>query len=136
LPPLLAVGLAAGGNPLRASRSRSCTRVAAPYRGPGRSRPPLAGSQAMADRPYRGPSYGQPPLQVDNMHVVAPPPQAAPNFAANRCNKHVEQFYTIQSHHTQFKTNFSHENLGSDTTVGKPQWIWMEKMNEVKRPPL
>ncbi|RWW36126.1 hypothetical protein BHE74_00058882 [Ensete ventricosum] len=33
--------------PLRAGR---------PCRGPGRSRPPLAGSQAMADRPCRGPA--------------------------------------------------------------------------------
>ncbi|RWW51527.1 hypothetical protein BHE74_00042123, partial [Ensete ventricosum] len=53
--------------------------------------PHLAGSQAVADRPYRGPGRGQPPLHVYNMHVATPPPQAAPTFAANRCNKRVEQ---------------------------------------------
>ncbi|RRT33044.1 hypothetical protein B296_00043810 [Ensete ventricosum] len=70
-------------------------------------------------------------------------------FAAKPQQERVEQFYTIQSHHMKFKTNLSHENLGSDTTVGKPQrvhYMWrsyipvfqirMEKMKEVKRPPL
>ncbi|RRT57472.1 hypothetical protein B296_00020090, partial [Ensete ventricosum] len=42
--------------------------------GPGRSRLPLAGSQAMASRPYMGPGHGQPPLHADSMHVAAPPP--------------------------------------------------------------
>ncbi|RRT35925.1 hypothetical protein B296_00050015, partial [Ensete ventricosum] len=97
-------------------------------------RPPLAGSQAMADRAYRGPSRGQPPLHANSMHVAASPPQAAPTLAANHCNKGVEQFYAIQSHHTQFKTNFLYENLGSDTIVGNAQWIRMEKIKEVKRP--
>ncbi|RRT44212.1 hypothetical protein B296_00050430, partial [Ensete ventricosum] len=41
-------------------------------------------------------------------------------FAAKTQQEHVERFYTIQSLHTQFKTNLSHENLGSNTTVGKP----------------
>ncbi|RZS26710.1 hypothetical protein BHM03_00060088, partial [Ensete ventricosum] len=41
-------GLATTGWPLRAGRNRSCPRVAAPCIGPGRSRPPLAGSLAMA----------------------------------------------------------------------------------------
>ncbi|RRT41910.1 hypothetical protein B296_00036129 [Ensete ventricosum] len=68
-----------GGRPLRA---------AAPCRGPSRSRSPLTGSQAMAGYPYRGPGRGQPPLHADSMHVAASPPQAAPTFAANRCNKH------------------------------------------------
>ncbi|RRT49879.1 hypothetical protein B296_00035804 [Ensete ventricosum] len=31
-----------------------------------------------------------------------------------------ERFYTIRSHHTQIRTNLSHENLGFDTTTGKP----------------
>ncbi|RWW72669.1 hypothetical protein BHE74_00019515 [Ensete ventricosum] len=75
----------------------------------------------MADRPYRGPGHGQPPLHADSMHVAAPPPQAAPTFAANRYDKRVEQFYAIQSHHTHLKTNFLPESLGSDTTIGKPQ---------------
>ncbi|RRT54480.1 hypothetical protein B296_00004531, partial [Ensete ventricosum] len=75
----------------------------------------------MADHPCRGLGHCQPPLHSDNMHMAAPPPQAVPTFAVNRCNKHVEQFYAIQSHHTQFKTNFLHENFDSDTTVGKPQ---------------
>ncbi|RZS22341.1 hypothetical protein BHM03_00055109, partial [Ensete ventricosum] len=55
-------------------------------------------------------------------------------FAAKTQQERVEQFYVIQSHHTLFKTNLSHENLGSDTIVGKPQRIQMEKMKEVKRP--
>ncbi|RWV96689.1 hypothetical protein GW17_00040580 [Ensete ventricosum] len=90
-------------------------------RGLGHSRSPLASSQAMAGRPCRGPGRDQPPLHTDSMLVVAPPPQAAPTFVASCCNKCVEQFYVIQSDHTQFKINLSHENLGSDTTVGKPQ---------------
>ncbi|RRT31882.1 hypothetical protein B296_00057071 [Ensete ventricosum] len=57
-------------------------------------------------------------------------------FAAKMQQEYVEQFYVIQSHHTQFKTNLSHENLGFDTTVEKPQRIRMEKMKDVKRPPL
>ncbi|RWW11469.1 hypothetical protein BHE74_00039804 [Ensete ventricosum] len=63
----------------------------------------------VVDRPYKGPSHGQPP-----------PFLAA--FAAKMQQGRVEQFYVIQSHHTYFKTNLSHENLGSDTTIGKPQW--------------
>ncbi|RWW17489.1 hypothetical protein GW17_00018581 [Ensete ventricosum] len=42
-------------------------------------------------------------------------------FAAKTQQERVERFYMIQSHHTQFKTNLSHENLGSDTTIRKPQ---------------
>ncbi|RWW35636.1 hypothetical protein BHE74_00059408, partial [Ensete ventricosum] len=115
--------------PLWAGRTRPCPwvaapcrllppRAAAPCRGPCHSRSPLASSQAMADHPCRGLSRGQPPLYADNMHVAAPPPQAAPTFVANRCNKHVEQFYAIHSHHTQFKTNFSHENLALIPLLG------------------
>ncbi|RRT34167.1 hypothetical protein B296_00053582, partial [Ensete ventricosum] len=43
-------------------------------------------------------------------------------FAMKTQQECIERFYMIQSHHTQFKINLSHENLGSDTTVGKPQW--------------
>ncbi|RWW39434.1 hypothetical protein BHE74_00055242, partial [Ensete ventricosum] len=64
------------------------------------------------------------------------PPILLAAFAMKTQQEHVERFYAIQSHHTQFKTNLSHENLGSNTTVGKPQQIRMEKMKEVKRPPL
>ncbi|RWW36930.1 hypothetical protein BHE74_00058013 [Ensete ventricosum] len=64
--------------------------MTAPYRGPGRSRPPFASSQAMVGRPCRGPGCGQPPRHADIMYVVAPPLQAAPTFAANHCNKRVE----------------------------------------------
>ncbi|RWW15581.1 hypothetical protein GW17_00020570 [Ensete ventricosum] len=140
LAPLLAAGLAAAG------RARGWLPLAGccPC-----GRPPLASSQAMAGRPCRGSGRDQPPLDADNMHVATPLPQAVPTFAVNRCNERVEEFYVIQSHHTQFKTNLSHENLGSDTTVVEPQrvhhmrrsyipifQIRMEKMKEVKRPPL
>ncbi|RWW43871.1 hypothetical protein BHE74_00050421 [Ensete ventricosum] len=64
------------------------------------------------------------------------PPLLLTAFAAKMQQERVELFYMIQSHRTQFKTNLSHENLGSDTTVGKPQQIQMEKIKEVKRPPL
>ncbi|RRT78827.1 hypothetical protein B296_00019315, partial [Ensete ventricosum] len=84
-PPLSGLALAAAGHPFK--------------EGLGHSRSPLVGSQAMADRPCRGPSRGQPPLHADSMQVAAPLPQVAPTFAANRCNKRVEQFYAIQSHH-------------------------------------
>ncbi|RWV99980.1 hypothetical protein GW17_00037082, partial [Ensete ventricosum] len=63
--------------------------------GLGHSRLPLAGSQVMASSRCRGPGHGQPPLHADSMHVVAPPPQAVPTSAVNRCNKRVEQFYAI-----------------------------------------
>ncbi|RWW73113.1 hypothetical protein BHE74_00019037 [Ensete ventricosum] len=107
-----------GGNPLWVGRYRLALAGYCPCR-----RPPLAGGLTTAGRPCRGPGRGQSPLHADSMHVAAPPPQTAPTFAANRCNKRVEQFYAIQSHHTQFKTNFLHENLSSDTTVGKPQRV-------------
>ncbi|RRT34885.1 hypothetical protein B296_00033275 [Ensete ventricosum] len=42
-------------------------------------------------------------------------------FAVKIQQERVERFHAIQSHHTQFKTNLLHENLGSDTTVGKSQ---------------
>ncbi|RWV86505.1 hypothetical protein GW17_00051596 [Ensete ventricosum] len=58
-------------------------------------------------RYYMGAGRGRPPLLAA--------------FAVKTQEERVERFYMIQSHHTQFKTNLSHENLGSDTTVGKPQ---------------
>ncbi|RWV86663.1 hypothetical protein GW17_00051414 [Ensete ventricosum] len=119
---------AKGSHPAKGRPPLQPLQTVDPCRGPGRSRSPLAGSQAMASRSCRGPGHGQPPLHADNMHVTAPPSQATPTFAANRCNKRIEQFYAIQSHYTQFKTNFSHENLGSDTTVGKPQRVHHMRM--------
>ncbi|RWV82408.1 hypothetical protein GW17_00056094, partial [Ensete ventricosum] len=65
---------------------------------------------AMGAQPCMGAGRGWPPL-----HLAA--------FAANMQQEHIERFYAIQSHHTQFKTNLSHENLGSDTTVRKPQRV-------------
>ncbi|RRT35899.1 hypothetical protein B296_00013539 [Ensete ventricosum] len=44
-------------------------------------------------------------------------------FATKTQQERVERFYVIQSHHTQFRTNLSHENIGSDTTVRKPQRV-------------
>ncbi|RWW02420.1 hypothetical protein GW17_00034490 [Ensete ventricosum] len=46
------------------------------------------------------------------------PPLLLAAFAAKTQQKHVERFYAIQSHHTQF--NLSYENFSSDTAVGKP----------------
>ncbi|RWW84782.1 hypothetical protein BHE74_00006584 [Ensete ventricosum] len=93
----VAVGAAPSRLPLRSSREwapppRGLALAAAgrPFAGGlGHNRLPLAVSQAMVGRPYRGPGRGLPPLQADNMHVAAPPPQAAPTFAANHCNKRV-----------------------------------------------
>ncbi|RZR96111.1 hypothetical protein BHM03_00025075 [Ensete ventricosum] len=65
--------------------------------------------------PYRGSGYGRPPLQV----AWSPLLDA---FAIKMQQEHVEQFYMIQSYDMQFKTIFCINNLGSDTTVGKPQW--------------
>ncbi|RWW00676.1 hypothetical protein BHE74_00013092 [Ensete ventricosum] len=74
---------------------------------------PLAGglgrSLAVGGRPSMGACRGWPPLLLAS-------------FAMKIQQKHVERFYAIQSHHTQFKTNLSHENLGSDTIVRKPHW--------------
>ncbi|RWV96415.1 hypothetical protein GW17_00040876 [Ensete ventricosum] len=74
-PPLLAAGLVA------VDRARGWLPLdgCCPYRWP-----PLAGGLAVAGRPL------QVAKPVDSMHVAAPPPQAAPTFAANHCNKHVE----------------------------------------------
>ncbi|RWV80096.1 hypothetical protein GW17_00058681 [Ensete ventricosum] len=81
---MLAVGLPAGVNPLRAGRSRlALTGWPLPVT--------PCKYQAMAGCPCRGPGRGQPPLHADSMHVAAPPPQVVPTFAANRCNKRVEQ---------------------------------------------
>ncbi|RZS18855.1 hypothetical protein BHM03_00051180 [Ensete ventricosum] len=76
-----------------------------------------AGGLAVTDYPCKGCGCGRPPLQR------AWPWSAAPfltAFAAKTWQEHVERFYVIQSHHTKFKINLSHENLDSDTTVGKP----------------
>ncbi|RWV97400.1 hypothetical protein GW17_00039811 [Ensete ventricosum] len=111
----LATGAAApaGG---RAGRSRSCPRATAtpvgdrPLQGGlGCSPPPLAGGLAAADRPCKGAGHGLARLSL-----------ARASFATKTQQEHVERFYTIQSHHTQFNTNLSHKNLGSDTIVGKP----------------
>ncbi|RZS26193.1 hypothetical protein BHM03_00059499 [Ensete ventricosum] len=63
----------------------------------------------MGGRPCMGAGRDWPPLLVA--------------FAAKIQQECIERFYAIQSHHTQFKTNLSYENLGSDTTVGKPQRV-------------
>ncbi|RWV80427.1 hypothetical protein GW17_00058304 [Ensete ventricosum] len=97
---LLAVApcrLAAAG---RAHRRLLPLWMAVPCRGSGRSRHP----------PCRWSGHALLPLLL-----IA--------FAAKTQQEYVEQFCAIQSHHTQFKTNLSHENLGSDTTVWKPQRV-------------
>ncbi|RRT34191.1 hypothetical protein B296_00032153 [Ensete ventricosum] len=77
--------------------------------GLGRSWLPLAANLAVGGRPCMGAGRGWLPLLL----AV---------FATKMQQEHVERFYAIQSHHMQFKINISHENIGSDTTVGKPQW--------------
>ncbi|RWW59928.1 hypothetical protein BHE74_00033106 [Ensete ventricosum] len=69
----------------------------------------LSRGLAMGGRPCMGAGRDWPPLLVA--------------FAAKIQQECIERFYAIQSHHTQFKTNLSYENLGSDTTVGKPQRV-------------
>ncbi|RZS26147.1 hypothetical protein BHM03_00059454 [Ensete ventricosum] len=91
--------------------------------GLSRSRLPLTAGLAMGGRPCMGAGRGWRPLLL-----------AA--FAAKMQQEYIEQFYMILSYHMQFKTNLLLENLGSDTIIGKPQRIRMEKMKEVKRPPL
>ncbi|RZR90424.1 hypothetical protein BHM03_00018290 [Ensete ventricosum] len=125
LPP--AVWLRVGTAPLRAGPGRSRSPLC---RRPGRSRPPLCrGALAAASRPYKG---------ADRGHARLPLLRAS--FVAKTQQERVERFYVTQSHHTQFKTNLSHENLGSDTIDGKPTagrsyvpifQIRMEKMKEV-----
>ncbi|RWW37111.1 hypothetical protein BHE74_00057817, partial [Ensete ventricosum] len=111
--------------PLLVCRSRPCLQVpplwdATPASGAGLpcglalavAGCPLAGGlgrgQAVDGRPFMGDGCGWPPLLL-----------AA--FAAKMQQERVEQFYMIQSQHTQFKTNLSYKNLGSDTTIGKLQ---------------
>ncbi|RRT57973.1 hypothetical protein B296_00036450 [Ensete ventricosum] len=107
---------AAGSRPLRAGHSSPCPQAPPLWAGLGRG-------LAIGGRPYMGAGRGWSPLLL-----VA--------FAAKMQQKCVKRFYAIQSHHMQFKTNLLYKNLSSDTAVGKPQWIRMEKMKEVKRPPL
>ncbi|RZS29304.1 hypothetical protein BHM03_00063016, partial [Ensete ventricosum] len=66
----------------------------------------------VADSPLAGEPWTQPTTPC-----IQPRPALPPH--CSYCER-VEQFYTIQSHHTQFKTNLSYENLGFNTTVGKP----------------
>ncbi|RWV78884.1 hypothetical protein GW17_00060068 [Ensete ventricosum] len=66
----------------------------------------LARGLAIAGHPCKGSGHGWP-------HLLAA-------FTTKIQPKHVERFYVIQSHHIQYKTNLSHKNLGSNTTVGKP----------------
>ncbi|RWW16419.1 hypothetical protein GW17_00019700 [Ensete ventricosum] len=123
-------GLAMGGSPLRApysqptlqaGYSRPCLRATiAPSGAAGllfglaldTSNRPLVGGLgrglAVGGRPCMGVGRGWPPLLLAG-------------FAAKMQQECVERFYAIQSHHTQFKTNLLHENLSSDTTIGKPQ---------------
>ncbi|RRT60123.1 hypothetical protein B296_00035592 [Ensete ventricosum] len=54
------------------------------------------------------------------------PPLLLAAFAAKTQQKHVERFYAIQSHHTQFKINLSYENFSSDTAVGKPPRLQLD----------
>ncbi|RWV95868.1 hypothetical protein GW17_00041463 [Ensete ventricosum] len=73
------------------------------------SRPLIGGlgrGLAVGGRPYSGAGRGWPPLLAA--------------FAAKIQQECIERFYAIQSHHTQFKINLLHENLGSNTTFGKP----------------
>ncbi|RWW49094.1 hypothetical protein BHE74_00044783 [Ensete ventricosum] len=88
------------------------------------------GHQAIGDCPCRGP-WPQPttPLQVAklwpvssarglavaNHHCRGPgrgrPPSFLVAFVAEMQQERVEQFYVMQSHHTQFETNLSLKNL-------------------------
>ncbi|RWW16923.1 hypothetical protein GW17_00019168 [Ensete ventricosum] len=138
--------------------------LVAPCKRAGHSRPPLCrGALAAADRarkrllplraiaPCRGPGRSRPPLCKGAWAAVAPPSRWSGHamlslllvaFAVKTQQERVERFDAIQSHYTQFKTNLLHENLGSDTTNGNPLsyipvfQIRIEKMKEVKRPPL
>ncbi|RRT65415.1 hypothetical protein B296_00015820 [Ensete ventricosum] len=109
----------AGGRRCRwAPRCRSLPIWAPRYRRlPLRAGSPTSGcppqrALAIAGHHCRGPGRDRSPLQVAW-------PWLPSSFLAAFVVK-TEQFYIIQSHHTQFKTNLSYENLVSDTTIGKP----------------
>ncbi|RWV84305.1 hypothetical protein GW17_00053991, partial [Ensete ventricosum] len=128
--------LAGGGRPLRASRWCSplvgAPRVAAPcgLAAAGHARGwllPLRVAAPCGLLPPRATA----PLQ-GGLGCCRPPPCRWPGhallsllvaFAVKTQQERVERFYVIQYHHMQFKINLSHENLGSDTIVGKPQWV-------------
>ncbi|RZS03999.1 hypothetical protein BHM03_00034261, partial [Ensete ventricosum] len=146
LPPLLAVGLVVGSSPLRASCSRdplasAVLQAAVPAAGAsthkhhpcellplrvgatpcGHRWPPLRAGLGCSRSPsYREtwswPGRVRPALHGGWPWLVAPP-----------CCLHYDNttrtHYAIQSRHTQFKINLSYENLSSDSTVGKPQWV-------------
>ncbi|RWV83968.1 hypothetical protein GW17_00054361, partial [Ensete ventricosum] len=104
----------AGGCPCKGLWSWPAATLAG---GLGRNQLPLVVGLVVGGRPCMGVGNSWPPLLLTA-------------FTVKTQQECVEQFYAIQSHHTQLKINLSHENLGSDTT------IQMEKIKEVKRPPL
>ncbi|RRT62683.1 hypothetical protein B296_00018298 [Ensete ventricosum] len=98
------------------ARRRLCMLAAALARGFGRGRsPPCRGPWPQPAAPSSKPGLGWPALLRGWLWLAAPPTHCL------RCEN---------------ASNLSHENLGSDTTVGKPQRIWKEKMKEVKSPSL
>ncbi|RZS16462.1 hypothetical protein BHM03_00048452 [Ensete ventricosum] len=83
------------------------------------------GAAPTGDCPLRvGPGCS---LAVGGRHCMGAgcgwPPLLLAAFTTKTQQERVERLYVIQSYHTQFKINLSHENLGSDTTVGKPQQL-------------
>ncbi|RWW10112.1 hypothetical protein GW17_00026361 [Ensete ventricosum] len=137
-------GLAMGGSPLRAGHWQPPLAHAilqpAPLRTPrcGRLPPLQAGHSPLCPQvpPLRvaAPVDGR-PLRVGLGRGLAVggracmgvgrgwPPLLLVAFTPKIQQECVERFYMIQSHHTQFKTNLSHENRGSNTIVGKPQRV-------------
>ncbi|RZR73665.1 hypothetical protein BHM03_00026798 [Ensete ventricosum] len=70
---------------------------------------------------HAGGAWPWPATPVEGLVVAGHPLSLLPLL-----RKRIEQFYAMQSHHMQFNTNLSHENLGFE--------IRMEKMKEDKRP--
>ncbi|RRT31784.1 hypothetical protein B296_00055449 [Ensete ventricosum] len=117
----------------------------APARGFGRGRlPPCREPWPQPAAPCSWPGRGWTTLHRGWPWLTAPPPCCicCDNVAITR--KTILRD-SISSH--EFKTNLSHKNLGSDTTIRKPQrvhhmrrsyipifQIRMEKMKEVKCP--
>ncbi|RWV77162.1 hypothetical protein GW17_00062051 [Ensete ventricosum] len=117
--------------PLRAGHGRpSADRWQQPLRrGHRRLPPPCVLALVAVGRPFVAELAltGHPCKGAGRGHAWLPLARAS--FAVKTQQECVERFYVIQSHHVQFKTNLFHENLISDTAVGKPTADWGREKN-------
>ncbi|RWW37066.1 hypothetical protein BHE74_00057870, partial [Ensete ventricosum] len=111
--PLLAAALAVGAAPCE---RRLCEHRAAPC--PWADAAPLQVARPWSVAPTRDLAVASHLCMQTACRWPPPRPQAVLTFAANRCNKRVEQFYALQSHHTHFKPIFRTKTLALIPLLG------------------